>query len=94
MFSNERPSRPGWRPHGLQLKPPMEQNTLLRSEIAIERKEFVIALNENPRGRFVRVVERGGNRQASIIIPSTGLKDFQQLLAAMVKAEKEIPPKT
>jgi len=49
---------------------------------------------ENPRGRAVRIVERNGNRADSVIIPATGLQDFQQLLAAMVKAEKEIPPKT
>lgn len=93
MFSHDKHSSPDWRPGGFQSKPPMQQNTLLRKEIAIERKEFVIALNENARGRFVRIVERGGNRQASIIIPSTGLKDFQQLLADMLKAEKEIPHK-
>lgn len=71
----------------------MQQNTLLRQELLIERKKFVITLSENLRGRFVRVVERAGNRSASIVVPSTGLKDFQQLLADMVKAEREIPVK-
>ena len=71
----------------------MQQDTLLRKELKIERKEFVITLSENLRGRFVRIVERTGDRSASIVIPTTGLKDFQQLLADMVKAEKEIPAK-
>jgi hypothetical protein len=31
-------------------------------------------------------------RPVSIIVPATGLKDFQKILADMVKAETEIPP--
>ena len=93
MFSNERPSLYR-RPAGYQPKPPVQQNTLLRKEIAIERKEFVVALNENSRGRFVRIVERNGSRGDSIIIPIAGLKDFQQLLADMIKADREMAIKT
>lgn len=80
-------------PYNFHSKPRMQQDTLLRKEIAIERKQFAIALNENPRGRFVRIVENGGNRPASIIIPAAGLKEFQQLLADMVKASQEIKTK-
>lgn len=94
MFFHDKHSSSDWRPGGFQSKPPMQQNTLLRKEITIERKEFVITLSENLRGRFVRIVERTGNRSASIVIPSTGLKDFQQILADMVKASQEIVTKT
>ena len=72
----------------------MQENVLFGSQIVIERKEFTITLRENPRGRFVRIVERCGNRPASIIIPVAGLKEFQQLLADMVRADKGIVPKT
>ena len=93
MFSNERPSRPVWRPDGFQSKPPIQETELLRREITIERKIFCLVLKENPRGRFVRIVERNGNRADSIIIPAPGLKDFHQLFVEMVRAEKEIPAK-
>ena len=61
----------------------------------IERKLFILILKENPRGRFLRIVEDGGGsrRPVSIIVPATDLKDFQKLLAEMVKASGEIPPK-
>ena len=93
MFSHERPSRPDWRPGGFQSKPRVQENELLRREITIERKEYAVTLRENPRGRFVRIVERNGNRADSIIIPAPGLNDFQQLFLDMVKTSNEIPPK-
>jgi hypothetical protein len=50
-------------------------------------------LKENPRGRFVRIVEYNGNRSASIIVPSTGLREFHKLLCEMIEAERNIPEK-
>jgi len=50
-------------------------------------------LKENPRGRFLRITEDVGGRRDIIIIPSTGLEEFQKLLEEMVKASNEIPPK-
>lgn len=61
--------------------------------VDIERKTFSIALKDNPRGRFLRITEQNGTRRATIIIPSTGLKEFQKILADMVKADGEIPQK-
>ena len=93
MFSNDKHPSSDWRPSGYQPKPFLQENLLYGNQIVIERKELTITLRENPKGRFIRIVERGGNHQASIIIPSTGFKDFQKVLADMVKAEKEIPTK-
>jgi hypothetical protein len=47
----------------------------------------------NPRGRFLRITENTKPHFASVIIPTTGLQDFQKLLADMVKAAGEIPAK-
>lgn len=94
MFSKEKHALSDWRPGELPTKPPMQENELLRREFFIEQKEFVMTLRENPRGRFVRIIERNGRRAQSIIIPAPGLHDFQQTVADMVKAEKDIPPKT
>jgi len=52
-----------------------------------------LTLKENPRGRFLRITEEVGGKRDCIIIPATGLKDFQKLLADIVKAESKIPPK-
>ncbi|HEX7471266.1 MAG TPA: DNA-binding protein [Verrucomicrobiae bacterium] len=60
----------------------------------VERKTFVFALKENPRGRFLRITEDVGGRRDTIIIPSTGLEDFKKVPDEMVKASKEMPQKT
>jgi hypothetical protein len=73
-------------------KPRPVEDTLLQREISIEKKMFVIALKENPRGRFLRITESGGTgRWSTVIVPATGMKDFQKLLAEMVQAHAEIP---
>jgi hypothetical protein len=61
--------------------------------VRIERKTFVLTLKENPRGRFLRISEEGGGRRDTIIIPSTGLEEFQKLLDAMIKTSNELPLK-
>ena len=96
MISNERPSPygrpPYFQPKYQQPRPQVIEDTLRSGEIQIERKTFFLSLKENPRGRFLRITEAGGKRNC-IIVPATGLKDFLKVLADMVKAEKEIPPK-
>ena len=86
MISNERPSPFNYRP-------PVQEDTLKSAEVQIERKTFVLTLKENPRGRFLRISEEGGGRRDTIIIPSTGLEEFQKLLDAMIKTSNELPLK-
>jgi PurA ssDNA and RNA-binding protein len=93
MISNERPSPFGRRPYS-QPKPPVQEDTLNSGKVQIERKTFVFTLKENPRGRFLRITEDVNGRRDTIIIPSTGLEEFQKLLDEMVKAANEIPQKT
>jgi PurA-like ssDNA and RNA-binding protein len=94
VFSNEQPSNLR-RTHGDSPKSglPVQEITLLRQEILIERKGFSLALKENLRGRFIRIVESNGNYFLSIIIPANGLLAFQKLLDDMIRADNEIPPK-
>ena len=98
MISNERPSPYGRRPYGSpqysQPRPQVIEDTLQSCELEIERKTFVFTLKENPRGRFLRITELRNPRSAAIIVPAPGLKDFQKILADMVKVESEIPAKT
>jgi hypothetical protein len=93
MISNERPSPFGTRPHGPP-KPHVLEESLKVEKIQVERKTFVFALKENPRGRFLRITEDVGGRRDTIIVPSTGLEDFKKVVDEMVRASAETPPKT
>jgi len=97
MISNERPSpfrqHPSTQPwHQLPPRPHVNEDTLKSEQLQVERKTFVFLLKENPRGRFLRIIEEGGRVSNSIIIPSAGLREFQKLLDEMLKASSELPP--
>lgn len=72
----------------------MNEETLKTDKVQIERKTFLFALKENPRGRFLRITEDVGGRRDTIIIPAPGLEDFRKILDDMVKASGETPPKS
>ena len=60
-------------------------DAILKSEnIAVERKNFIFDLRENPRGRFLRITETAHGHRNAVIIPSTGLADFTSALAAVL----------
>jgi len=92
MISNERPSPFGNRPYAAP-KPHMPEEAIRTETLQIERKTFLLALRENPRGRFVRVTEDVGGRRDTIIIPATGLEAFAKALEEMRKTAEELPPK-
>jgi hypothetical protein len=93
MISNDRPSPFGNRQYGGAPKPAVNEETLRSDKVQIERKTFLFALKENPRGRFLRITEDVGGRRDTIIIPAPGLDDFKKLLDEMVKVASETPPK-
>ncbi len=62
---------------------------VLKSEnIAVERKNFIFDLRENPRGRFLRITEDANGRRDSIVIPAPGLEDFRRVLDAIISASR------
>ncbi len=100
MISNERtwPSQrnPRAKPNHekFEPRPPrpfIAEETLKTSELEIERKHFVLILKQNPRGRFLRIIEAMPGRSNSIIVPATGLDEFKRLLDEMAKAARDIP---
>ncbi|MFO1498873.1 MAG: RNA-binding protein [Verrucomicrobiota bacterium] len=94
MISNERPSPYGHRSHPHQpSKPSVVEETIKTDKVQIERKTFVFTLKENPRGRFLRITEDVNGRRDTIIIPATGLEDFNRVFVDMLKASQETPTK-
>lgn len=61
----------------------------MSDRIQIERKQFFFDLKENPRGRFLRITEDVGGRRDTIIIPSTGLEEFMEVLSRAIKVNQE-----
>ena len=88
MISNERSSSYGGYSGGSGPKA-VNEETLKTDRIQIERKTFVFALKENPRGRFLRITEDVSGRRDTIIIPAPGLEDFKKIFDDMVKASGE-----
>src|SRR5438876_3599705 len=88
MISNERSTYGGYG-GGPGPKAPVNEETLKTDKIQIERKTFVFALKENPRGRFLRITEDVSGRRDTIIIPAPGLEDFKKIFDDMVKASGE-----
>jgi len=91
MTSHDHPSHRGI-PGGAGSRPAVTEETLRTEKVQIERKSFVFALKENPRGRFLRITEDVGGRRDTIIIPATGLEDFARVIDQMVKESAETPP--
>ena len=67
---------------------------LKTERLQIERKAFIFALKENPRGRFLRITEDVGGRRDSIIVPATGLEEFRRIIDEMARIAAENPAKT
>ena len=60
-------------------------DTILESrELQVERKHFFIEFRENERGRFLRITEEAHGRRNTVIIPSTGLDEFERLLGEVL----------
>jgi len=61
--------------------------------VKIERKTFTISLNENPRGRFVRIMEvTAGNMSDSVVIPTSGLSGVITVLQELMRIESGAAP--
>jgi hypothetical protein len=62
-------------------------DTILESrELQVERKHFFIEFRENDRGRFLRITEEAHGRRNTVIIPSTGLDEFERMLNEVLAA--------
>ena len=67
---------------------------LQNHSLRVERKHFTFDLRENPRGKFLRIIEEVNGRYDAIIIPLTGLEQFRDVLNELIKFSKTLPPKS
>jgi hypothetical protein len=62
-------------------------DTIIASqELQVERKHYYIEFRENERGRFLRITEEAHGRRNTVIVPSTGLNEFNTAIDAVVVA--------
>ena len=61
-----------------------DEKTLARRELQIERKQLSIEIRENFRGRFLRIVEKCGGKTNVVIIPDTGINEFNAALDGVI----------
>lgn len=66
-------------------------NLIAARDLQIERKRFFLEFRENDRGRFLRIVEEAHGRRNTIIIPSTGLDEFRQMLSEVLEDHRAFP---
>jgi len=89
MISNERSTPSGqFSRSGLGQKPGAAEESIKTEKIQIERKTFVFALKENPRGKFLRITEDVAGRRDTVIIPAPGLQEFRRVLDEMIQASE------
>jgi hypothetical protein len=94
-FTGRPYNEPGFQSHSQwQPRQPVQEDTLKMGQIQIERKTFNLTLKENSRGRFLRISEENNTKRNAVIIPATGLMDFQKLVDEMVKESGKIPGKS
>lgn len=65
---------------------PKAGRTLATEKIEVEYKIFFLDLQENHRGRFLRVTEDAGGRRETVIIPIENAREFVDTLRRVIAA--------
>jgi hypothetical protein len=63
-------------------------NIIEARELQIERKYFHVELRENSRGKFLRITEETYGRRNTIIVPSTGVDEFNSAIVEVLAGER------
>ena len=60
-----------------KIPPRLQMDNIIEArQVQIERKYFHVELRENDRGKFLRITEEAHGRRNTIIVPSTGVGEF------------------
>jgi hypothetical protein len=62
------------------------ENVIASKDLQVERKHFFVEFRENDRGQFLRITEEAHGRRNTVIIPSTGLEEFNAALGEVVRS--------
>jgi hypothetical protein len=66
-------------------------DTIITSrELQVERKHFFVEFCENPRGRFLRITEDSHGRRNTVIVPSTGLEEFTEVINEVASVQDKL----
>lgn len=68
------------------------EDTIKSDKVLVERKMFFFDLKENEKGRFLKITEDVNGRRNTIIIPSTGLDEFADVLQDMIEYDEDTEP--
>ncbi len=65
-----------------------EEEPLCVETLQVERKRITLMLRENPRGRFVRIIEEVNGRRDMVVVPAVGLRGLRDALDRIIEAEE------
>jgi hypothetical protein len=67
-------------------------NVIASRELQVERKNILVEFGQNGRGQFLRITEEAHGRRNTVIVPSTGLEEFNAAIDEMrVAAQAGVP---
>ncbi|MEK9148448.1 MAG: DNA-binding protein [Candidatus Desantisbacteria bacterium] len=58
-------------------------NEILSKRLDVESKTFFFDYKENPKGKFLRIIEKAGGKKNAIVLPDTGLEEFIKVLESI-----------
>ena len=68
----------------------MHSEPIASERITTDRKTFYLDLNENQRGRFLKITEDVDGRRNRIMLPAGAFKDFAEALAQLIEFESKL----
>jgi len=54
----------------------------------VERKLVTLILRENPRGRFLRIIEEVNGRRDMVVVPAVGLRELRAALDRIIETDE------
>lgn len=76
----------------LQPRPQVEEHVFKSVLLPVERKSFMLALKESPRGRYLLITEKSGEHFNCMIVAAAGFADFKKSLDEIMAAADQLPP--
>jgi hypothetical protein len=67
------------------------QEKVIKSTIVqVETKSFKLTLKDNPRGRWLRITEKAGQRFTCLYVPALGFEQFTKMLQLTIEVSNQI----